>query len=317
MIPTGRSPSWYLRSIVITDTKTHKEYPFICDKRLAVESEDGKIERLLSIAGEKDLKKFHLVFASTVSKGLLDGHIWFSIFLRPKQSSFTRVRRLSACLALIFLTMLTNAMFFGVGDAPGSRKIVWLGNFKINFTGIMIGIQSSIIVIPPSIIIIEIFRRLAPKKIKESSKVKATDESNDDTRSIKSDPYDVGSNDENPLTKDDDKHTKDKKKGPFLLPNPFKYIAYFFVIACTASSAVVCFFYSMMWGPRKSNEWLSSMFAGFFQSVLVIQPMKAVVVAILLAAIFRKPVKQESAEECAETPMVCFLVSYNFKSTIS
>lgn len=283
---------------MITDTKTHKEFPFICDKWLAVESEDGKIERLLSVAGEQDLKKFHLVFASTVSKGLLDGHIWFSIFLRPKQSSFTRVRRLSACLALIFLTMLTNAMFFGVGDAPGSRKIIWLGNFKINMTGIIIGIQSSIIVIPPSIIIIEIFRRLAPKKDKKAPP-KTTDQDTSDTSSVKSDPFAL--DEENLLT-----NQKEKKKGPFLLPNPFKYIAYFFVVACSASSAIVCFFYSMMWGPRKSNEWLASMFAGFFQSVLVIQPLKAVIVAILLAAIFKTPVKQESAEESSETPGVGF-----------
>ena len=241
------------------------------------------------------------MFASTVSKGLLDGHIWFSIFLRPKQSSFTRVRRLSACLALIFLTMLTNAMFFGVGDAPGSRKIIWLGNFKINLTGIMIGVQSSIIVIPPSIIIIEIFRRLAPKKVKKEPT--NTDDQND-TSSVKSDPFALdGSNDDKAhLT---DENSPKEKKGPFLLPNAFQYIAYFFVVGCSGSSAIVCFFYSMMWGPRKSNEWLASMFAGFFQSVLVIQPLKAVVVAILLAAIFRKPVKQEPAEESPETPRVC------------
>ena len=37
---------------------------------------------------------------------------------------------------------------------------------------------------------------------------------------------------------------------------------------------------------------LASMFAGFFQSVLVIQPLKAVFIAILLAAIFRKAVRR-------------------------
>ena len=167
----GRSPHWYLRSILITDTKSKTEYPFVCDDWLSVaETENPSIDRTLPLASEEDLKKFHLVFASKISKGLMDGHIWLSIFLRPKRSSFTRVRRLSACLALLFLTMLTNAMFFGVGDAPGSRKIIWLGNFKINFTGIMIGIQSSIIVIPPSIIIVEIFRRVAPKKEKKKGK---------------------------------------------------------------------------------------------------------------------------------------------------
>ena len=159
----------YLRSLLITDTATKTDFPFINDCWLAVESGDGKIERIVYLAGEEELKKFHLVFASTVSKGLLDGHIWVSIFLRPKESSFTRVRRVSACLALIYLTMLTNAMFFGAGDAPGSRIILWLGNFKINVTGIIIGIQSSFIVIPPSVIIIEIFRRLRPKKDKNAT----------------------------------------------------------------------------------------------------------------------------------------------------
>jgi len=194
-------------------------------------------------------------------------------------------------------------MFFGVGDAPGSRKIVWLGNFKINFTGIMIGIQSSIIVIPPSVIIIEIFRRLAPKKDKKSSK----GDEELDNESFDPDRSDPESDDNQPLTKEQkERAEKNKKKGPFLLPNPFKYIAYFFVVACSGSSALVCFFYSMMWGPRKSNEWLASMFAGFFQSILVIQPIKAVFIAILLAAIFRKPVQQESAEEAEEKKKVRF-----------
>ena len=90
---------------------------------------------------------------------------------------------------------------------------------------------------------------------------------------------------------------KPKKKKPFLFPNQCQYLAYFVVVASAGSSALVTFFYSMMWGPKKSNEWLASMFTGFFQSILVIQPIKAVFVAILLAAIFRKPVKQESTEE--------------------
>lgn len=268
---------------------TKKEYPFVCDSWLAVESVDGQIDKQLYIASEKDLKKFHLVFASTVSKGLLDGHIWFSIFLRPKQSSFTRVRRLSACLALIFLSMLTNAMFFGAGDAPGNKKIAYIGNLRVNFTGIVIGIQSSIIIIPPSILIVEIFRRLAPK----TENAEKQDVSNEE-KTFEDDKDDM----DEVIVDQSVKDSKEKSgKKPFLFPNQCQYFAYFLVVACSGSSALVTFFYSMMWGPMKSNEWLASMFTGFFQSVLVIQPVKAVVVAILLAAILRKPVKQESPED--------------------
>ena len=39
------------------------------------------------------------------------------------------------------------------------------------------------------------------------------------------------------------------------------------------------------------------MFAGFFQSVLVIQPIKAVFIAILFAAICRKPVSERQPKE--------------------
>ena len=68
----------------MTDLTTNKQYPFVCDSWLAVDSEDGQIEKLLPVANEKELAGFHIVFASTTANGLLDGHIWFSIFTRPK-----------------------------------------------------------------------------------------------------------------------------------------------------------------------------------------------------------------------------------------
>ena len=286
-----------MRSIFAIDLSNDREYNFVCDSWLAVESDDGQIERTLKVAKDKDLKQFHLVFASTVSKGLMDGHIWFSVFMRPKQSPFTRVRRLSACLALIFLVMLTNAMFFGAGDDPRSRKVVWLGNFKINFTGIIIGIQSSIIIIPPSIAIVEIFRRLGPKKEKAQKGIARNNSINEQLVVVDDDGQSQTDDTPNEELNTVTKINKNKEKKPFLLPNQCQYIAYFLVFGCVGSSSLICFFYSMMWGPRKSNEWLSSMFFGFFQSVLVIQPIKAVVVALLMAAIFKKPVKIDKIEE--------------------
>ncbi|XP_066922168.1 polycystin family receptor for egg jelly-like [Clytia hemisphaerica] len=290
----GRSPSWFLRSILITDLETDEEFPFVCEDWLAVECSHGQLEKQLHLAAPEEMKQPHLVFSSTISKGLIDGHIWFSVFLRPNQSTFTRVRRLTACLALIFLTMLTNAMFFGADDNPGSRKIAYLGNFKINFTGIIIGIQSSIIIIPPSLIIIEIFKRLGPRKEKKEG---VDDNALDSEISVgvDSDPSSISSQ-QNLIRKAHHIHSEKRKGDPFLLPNSFKYLAYFLVLVSVASSSVICFFYSMMWGARKSDEWLDSMFMGFFQSVLVIQPLKAVFLAVLLSIICRMPIKHDSVK---------------------
>ena len=61
--------------------------------------------------------------------------------------------------------MITNAMFFGAGQSS-PKTLLRLGNVVINITGIIIGIQASFIVVIPSMLVIEIFRRLAPKTTK-------------------------------------------------------------------------------------------------------------------------------------------------------
>ena len=47
--------------------------------------------------------------------------------------------------------------------------------------------------------------------------------------------------------------------------------------------------YSVEWGKEKSEMWLSAMFIGFVESVIVIQPLKVLIVALLLTLIFKDP----------------------------
>ncbi|KAK3731172.1 hypothetical protein QZH41_005844 [Actinostola sp. cb2023] len=53
--------------------------------------------------------------------------------------------------------------------------------------------------------------------------------------------------------------------------------------------ATVVLFYSMMWGTDKSNGWMTSVVLSLAQDILVVQPLKVVVLAMLLSLIFRKP----------------------------
>ncbi|XP_066287702.1 uncharacterized protein [Branchiostoma lanceolatum] len=92
---TGGDPSWYLTKIVVTDCNNDAKYTFVCDKWLAVEEGDGQVDRLLTVATEKDLTSIGKVFSSKTNKDFRDGHLWFSVLGRPAYSSFTRVQRLS------------------------------------------------------------------------------------------------------------------------------------------------------------------------------------------------------------------------------
>lgn len=41
----GASPSWYVNRVIVRDLNTGGQYIFLCEKWLAVEENDGKVER--------------------------------------------------------------------------------------------------------------------------------------------------------------------------------------------------------------------------------------------------------------------------------
>ena len=47
--------------------------------------------------------------------------------------------------------------------------------------------------------------------------------------------------------------------------------------------------YSLQWGKDRSNAWLSSLFLSFFQSLLVVDPLKILIITAIITIILRKP----------------------------
>ncbi|ELT87232.1 hypothetical protein CAPTEDRAFT_84236, partial [Capitella teleta] len=108
----GKNKGWYLDQVQLTDLQTGQKSYFLLDKWLAVEEGDGQVERIIPVATSHDLSAFKHLFNSSFRKKLTNDHMWVSIVSRPTRSSFTRVQRVSCCVSLLFLTMITNCMFF-------------------------------------------------------------------------------------------------------------------------------------------------------------------------------------------------------------
>jgi hypothetical protein len=49
----GSAASWFLKFIIVHDLQTREKFYFICNKWLAFNSDDGLIDRLLPVCGEK------------------------------------------------------------------------------------------------------------------------------------------------------------------------------------------------------------------------------------------------------------------------
>ena len=79
---SGSSPSWNLRQIVIRHVPTNKKSYFICNRWLAVEKDDGLIERAIFVADQKQMTGFQNLFYNRASKDI--GSNWklatFTIF---------------------------------------------------------------------------------------------------------------------------------------------------------------------------------------------------------------------------------------------
>ena len=121
----GSKANWYLRFIIVKNLQTNERSYFVCNRWLGVDKEDGKIERLLLVASESQLKQFRYLLEREAKQKFSDGHLWFSIFTRPVNSSFTRLERATCVFVLLYLTMLMNILYYGVSSSAstGGLKI--------------------------------------------------------------------------------------------------------------------------------------------------------------------------------------------------
>ena len=122
--------SWFLKCVIVHDLQTREKYYFICQQWLAVEKEDGQVDRLLPVSCDEQKTELKYLLEKQAKNSLSDGHLWFSIFARPVQSAFTRLDRLTCCVVLLFLSMLMNIMYYGLKE-EGSGGGLKIGPFSL------------------------------------------------------------------------------------------------------------------------------------------------------------------------------------------
>lgn len=253
---------------------------FLCDRWLAVDKDDGLIERFIPVSTDEELASFGHIFAFKSRQDLTDGHLWFSVLSRPTWSTFTRVQRLSCCLSLLFTTMVANAMWYGTTPSQGTQD-VHLGPFTFSPQELTTSLMMSLIVVPINLLIVTLFRKAGPKppkKNKSSDVLYNTNKTGHQSKQWSSDGIFTVA----PIqTEHDKKHspkvvtrTPEAKKSCCVWPYWFTYIAWFLVVLSISAPAFFTVLYSLEWGADKSSRWLTSFVLSFVESVLLVQPVK-------------------------------------------
>ena len=105
-----------------------------------------------------------------MSRRFFDDHMWLSVGHRAKKSWFTRAQRLGVCMATLFLSMITNCMFYkDASEQTVTAPLFSLGPISITGTQIYNSFMSSLIVLPPMIAITMLFSKSAPSNKPEGS----------------------------------------------------------------------------------------------------------------------------------------------------
>ena len=306
--------SWFLKNILIHDLQTREKFYFFNQRWLAVEREDGAIDRILPVAGEAQKREIKSLASKQAKTKLTDGHLWISIIAKPAHSSFTRLERTTACFVLMYISMLMNILYYGVSEEIESEGIM-LGPVKITMEQILIGVLSNLITFPPTFIIVQLFRRSRARvtrtarlrQIVKESFEKAHEENDDDSDGEFNDLNRAGSpdtngqfiktkvnlNESNQVEDDvEEEEVKpedyEKPKRPLTFPWWCRIIAMIMSYACMIVSIFFIIVRGLEFGNDKVTKWVTSLVISFITSVFLTQPIQALGMAVILAIIFRK-----------------------------
>lgn len=245
---SGDDPSWFLSEILIVDDQTNERWMFSCYRWLALERDDGNTSTVFHTDNYKEEHEFKRTFSALRRNGFSDDHLWFSVISKQPRNPFTRVQRASCCWCLLMLSMVTSAMFYET-ESTKQQKIK-IGPFSITSSQLIIALESALIVLPATVLIVFLFRKSKPKINTQGRRYQLT---------------------------------KTETKQRFVLPYFCVYIAWFLCVSTAITSAMFTVFYSLMWGGEKSARWLTSVVLSLSGDIIISQPIKIMLVSVIIA----------------------------------
>ena len=113
--------------------------------------------------------EYSYVLSKRAYHSLSDGHLWFSIFSRPPSNQFTRVQRCTCCFVLFIISMFFNIMYYDLSNQSKSSNSTQsgslsLGPIYLSVEQILIGVIVEVLSLIPSLLLVQIFRRVRPRR---------------------------------------------------------------------------------------------------------------------------------------------------------
>ncbi|CAH7063542.1 Pkd1l3 [Phodopus roborovskii] len=148
----------YVSQVIVSDMTMKKRWHFQCNCWLAVDLGNCERDRVFTPACRRELSSFRHLFSSTITEKFTQDYLWLSVATRHPWNQFTRVQRLSCCMALLLCDMVINVMFWKMGGTTAKR----VGPFAVTWSEIVISVQTAIILFPIHLVFGRLFQFIHP-----------------------------------------------------------------------------------------------------------------------------------------------------------
>ncbi|XP_045690717.1 polycystic kidney disease and receptor for egg jelly-related protein [Phyllostomus hastatus] len=147
----GRAPSWYLSRIKVENLFSRHIWLFMCRAWLSI---DTSVDRTFEVADPNvPLKRVDFCLID-MTKEAEKAHMWFSVFTGIVSKGFSRLERLSCCLAMLLASLLCNIMFFNLNEEEEEGAGPQGGHY---LRSMVIGLESAVITLPVQVAITGLF----------------------------------------------------------------------------------------------------------------------------------------------------------------
>ncbi|CAG5115236.1 unnamed protein product, partial [Candidula unifasciata] len=255
------------------------------------------MDKIIAASSVQDLQSLKSMLVINTRKHITDEHIWLSVLIRPEWSRFSRVERLGCCLTFLLLAMITSAMFYrGAPDVDRQRPHpgLLIGPVRLSFQQLYYSLVSAVISAIPVAVLVTIFRKARTTPDKGDlfcccsftlTDVKAVESKNTCCSKL---PW-MAKMEEQLKKLDNILLIKpDAEEVKTTWPQWCRSVGWILVFLLTSVCSFFIILYTMEWGRDVTEEWLSSFFLAFIESLFVVDPFKVLLISFLLSIFVRK-----------------------------
>uniref|UniRef100_UPI0037E95008 polycystin-1 n=1 Tax=Semicossyphus pulcher TaxID=241346 RepID=UPI0037E95008 len=156
---TGLDPSWYVQHVVVWDPQTDYMFFFLLEDWLSVENQkNGTVDKEVLASCPEELFQFRRVFRSQLMFGMIEHHLWLSLWERPAHSHFTRCQRVTCSALMLHLYSALGALWYGAVGTKGHSGPV-SAQLLVNMEAVAVGMSVAALVFPFQCFLCFLFRK--------------------------------------------------------------------------------------------------------------------------------------------------------------